>query len=111
MSESKMISFEEAMSMWHSTLTPAERRLADKGGFWAIADVYIRTFGFQVRSKRESLGWSQTELADYSGIQQKEISKIERGLGNPTLRTCQQLLAALSLELRVIESEQSTTLR
>jgi DNA-binding XRE family transcriptional regulator len=107
----KMMSHQEVMDYLHSQMTPEEQRAADKGGFWAIADVFVRTFGYQVKSKREALGMTQMELADYSGIQQKEISKIERGIGNPTLKTCQQLLSALGLELRVLEVEASTTWR
>jgi DNA-binding XRE family transcriptional regulator len=86
-------------------LSAEELRALDQEEFWVTADVYLRTFGFLVRQKREALELTQMELAEYSGIQQKEISKIERGIGNPTLRTCQQLLGALSMELRVADAK------
>lgn len=97
-----MLTHEEALAELNEGLTEAEIRDLDKSYFWATAEVYIKTFGFLARKRREDLEMTQMELADYSGIQQKEISKIERGEGNPTLRTCQQLLSALDLELRVM---------
>lgn len=35
----------------------------------------------RVREIREALGWSQDYLADVSGVTQKTISRIERGVG------------------------------
>lgn len=102
MAKRKMMTHEEVMIELNKGLSPAELRDFAKADFWATAEVYIKTFGYLARKRREELEMTQMELADYSGIQQKEISKIERGVGNPTLRTCQQLLSALDLELRVM---------
>jgi DNA-binding XRE family transcriptional regulator len=40
---------------------------------------------------RKKQGWTQQELSKASGVQQSEISRIERGQGNPTYRTLQSL--------------------
>jgi DNA-binding XRE family transcriptional regulator len=44
-----------------------------------------------LRVRRAELGWSQIELAEKSGIVRKQISLLERGLGNPKLDTLQTL--------------------
>lgn len=47
-----------------------------------------------IRPLRERLGWSQQELAEYLGVDQSSISRMERGQppSGPVIR----LLAALS---------------
>jgi DNA-binding XRE family transcriptional regulator len=44
-----------------------------------------------LRVRRAELGWSQLELAEKSGVVRKQISLLERGLGNPKLDTLQTL--------------------
>ena len=53
----------------------------------------------QVRDQRKKLSLSQMELSKRTGLQQREISRIERGLGNPTRETLEKLGDALGLEL------------
>ena len=48
----------------------------------------------QVIQLRQQEGWTQQQLAKASGIQQSEISRIERGQGNPTFRTLQALASS-----------------
>lgn len=45
----------------------------------------------QVIQLRKKAGWTQQQFAKVTGVQQSEISRIERGQGNPTLRTLQAL--------------------
>ncbi len=45
----------------------------------------------EVASARRSLGLTQRDLATRTGINQSEISDIERGQANPTYRTLQVL--------------------
>lgn len=47
-------------------------------------------------------GLTQRELAFRAGVQQAEISKIERGLVSPTSRTLGKLADALQAEVRVL---------
>ena len=44
---------------------------------------------------------SQSELAKASGINQADISKIERGLANPSISTLKRLAKGLGAELNV----------
>jgi len=39
--------------------------------------------GLQFRDARAAKGWSQRELSERSGVRQADISRIERGAGNP----------------------------
>jgi len=56
----------------------------------------------ELRKKR---GMTQVELAKASGIDQGEISRIEKGIANPTLATLQSLLQALGGRLQVVLQE------
>jgi DNA-binding XRE family transcriptional regulator len=62
-------------------------------------EAYRLTFGLgeAVAARRQELNLSQTQLAAATGIPQADISRIERGKGNPTLATIEKLLAALQL--------------
>ncbi len=44
---------------------------------------------------------SQSELSEETGIPQADISRIECGLANPTLKTVHKLFGALNLRLTV----------
>ncbi len=51
---------------------------------------------------RDSVGMTQCRLAEETGIYQADISKIERGLANPSLLTLQRLADGMAMEV-VIE--------
>lgn len=53
-------------------------------------------------SARNSIGMTQSCLAEETGIYQADISKIERGLANPSLLTLQRLADGMDMEI-VIE--------
>ncbi len=50
---------------------------------------------------RLKLGMSQSQLAKAIGSRQPVISRLERGNGNPSLRTLQKIADALNLSLKV----------
>lgn len=52
-------------------------------------------FGESVRSARTKAGMTQTELADRSGVAREDISRIENGQINLTLRTMSRLASVL----------------
>lgn len=58
--------------------------------------------GEAVMSARARAGFTQGELASRTGIDQSDISKIERGLANPSVSTLNRIAAALGERL-VIE--------
>lgn len=56
----------------------------------------------QLRKKQR---WTQQQLAKASGVQQSEISRIERGQGNPTYRTLQALAQAVQMTVTFVASK------
>ncbi len=56
----------------------------------------------QLIELRERHGLTQAELADRCGIDQADISRIERGATSPTARTLQRIAAALDADLRLV---------
>ena len=57
--------------------------------------------GNAVISARAKKGISQKELSEATGIDQSDISKIERGVANPSIRTLHRIAEAVGAELRV----------
>lgn len=56
---------------------------------------------------RKASGMTQKQLAEKTGINQADISKMERGNGNPSLRTLQRLAAGMGMRLK-LEFEAAT---
>lgn len=54
-----------------------------------------------VVNARAKVGLSQSELASITGIDQSDISKIERGVANPSINTLNRLAKALGMELQI----------
>lgn len=52
-------------------------------------------------SARDYAGMTQRCLAEETGIYQADISKIERGLANPSLLTLQRLADGMNMEIRI----------
>ena len=57
----------------------------------------------QVIRLRKEQNWTQQQLARESGVQQSEISRIERGQANPTFRTLQQIAQALKKTIGFVD--------
>lgn len=51
--------------------------------------------------ERNRKGITQSELAKITGIHQAEISKIERGIGNPSIKTLERMAIGLGLKLEL----------
>jgi len=66
-----------------------------------IRTEYESTFGLGelLSSRREELHISQSTLAKETGIPQADISRIECGRANPTLKTVEKLLDVLQLRI------------
>ena len=90
-----MTSFEEAYAR---VVAEAEADSPD-----AVAELRILEDRYRLASdligRRQALHMTQQQLAAASGIRQSEISRIESGNGNPTLKTLSALTAALGVEL------------
>lgn len=50
---------------------------------------------------RESAGLTQRQLSEITGIYQADISKIERGLSNPSIMTLKRLAEGMGVKLKV----------
>ena len=50
---------------------------------------------------RDIAGITQKELAERTGIYQADISKIERGIANPSLSTLKRLADGMGMELQL----------
>lgn len=58
--------------------------------------------GDAVASARLRCDVSQKELAARTGIDQADISRIERGIANPTVETLERIADALELNLKIV---------
>lgn len=63
------------------------------------------SLGKQVADLRTERGMTQTDLAHAAGVPQPEISRIERGTGNPTRETLVRLASALDARLVLLPHE------
>lgn len=50
---------------------------------------------------REKVQMTQKQLAEKTGIYQSDISKIERGIGNPSLSTLRRIADGVGMELKI----------
>lgn len=50
---------------------------------------------------RNKIGFTQKQLAEKTGIYQADISKIERGLSNPSIGTLQRLADGMGLQMEI----------
>ena len=50
---------------------------------------------------RKNAGITQKQLAERTGIAQGDISKIENGNGNPSLKTLKRLASAMDMKLKL----------
>lgn len=56
----------------------------------------------QIVELRERHGLTQAELAERCGIDQGDISRIERGATSPTARTLQRIAEVLDADVRLV---------
>lgn len=56
-------------------------------------------FPERLRAARETKGWSQTELAEHSGLQPSAISHFETGRRSPSFENLKRLADALSASI------------
>ena len=57
--------------------------------------------GEAVAAARAKKGLSQKELSDLTGIDQSDLSKIERGIANPSVNTLNRIAKALDVKLLI----------
>lgn len=55
--------------------------------------------GATIKERRALLGISQQDLSDYSGVGISTIKDLERGIGNPSVKTLRKILDVVGLEM------------
>ncbi len=72
---------------------------AFKSEYDALEPAYI--IAQSMLDARKETGMTQKQLAEKSGIAQADISKLENGNGNPSVRTLQRLAEAMGMRLEI----------
>ena len=81
---------------WNDELDLSSDGIYSRGKHIEKVDPKIQIIvGQAIANAREEIGMSQRELSSASGVMQADISKIEKGKGNPTLCTLQKIAKAL----------------
>ncbi|NJJ03670.1 helix-turn-helix domain-containing protein [Corynebacterium coyleae] len=92
--------FEDFIQPYRESESPAAEVIRDAATRAFAAELAERkAVGAALASARHDRGATQQSVADAAGIQQAELSRIENGVGNPTVETLLKVLAALDLRL------------
>ena len=65
-----------------------------------VTDVFSQ-IGYSLVTARDNIKMTQKELSDKTGIDQANISKIERGTANPSLSTLKRLAEGVGMKLKI----------
>ena len=88
--------------IWNDELDIETETIYEEGVFLRMARVPINySVGNAVASARTKKGMSQKELSEASGIDQSDLSKIERGAANPSVNTLSRIAEAMDVELNI----------
>lgn len=89
--------------IWNETLDLSAMSVYYNGKLIKTEKVKLNNkIGVLINEARNKRGISQTELAKLSGIDQADISKIEMGLGNPTLKKLNKLFEILEIDIKPV---------
>ena len=67
---------------------------------WDTLQPELTSAQAMIDARKES-GLTQKQLSERTGIAQADISKLERGNANPSLRTLQRLAAGMGMNVRI----------
>jgi transcriptional regulator with XRE-family HTH domain len=70
-----------------------------------MSDVTAQHLASNLKRMREARGWSQQQLADFSGVPRPTIANLESGEGNPTLNVMVRITAAIGSTLEELISD------
>jgi len=88
--------------MWNDDLDIEAETIYEDGVTVRRVDIPINHHVAKaVASARAKAGISQSALSAETGIDRSDISKIERGIGNPSIGTLNRLAQAMGMELRI----------
>ena len=66
-----------------------------------MSDVQTR-LGARVRDLRQQRGWTQEALGERAGLSYKFIGEIERGVGNPTIDSIDQIARGFGIDVALL---------
>ncbi|MDN5683791.1 helix-turn-helix domain-containing protein [Corynebacterium glyciniphilum] len=93
-------SFKDRMAADRASWSESTREVHTAVSAAVKAEVEERTLlGSALAEARKDLKLSQSDVSEIVGVQQSEISRIERGVHNPTLDTLARLGEAVGLRL------------
>lgn len=72
------------------------------GSYTYKSDALRKKIGKAVSQARKARSLTQAKLSEKSGIDQSDISKIERGLTNLSIDTLERLASAMGCELSIV---------
>lgn len=88
--------------MWTDELDIEAETIYEDGVTIRKSDIPINhNVACAVATARAKAGISQSVLSNRTGIDQSDISKIERGIGNPSVGTLERLAQAMGMELEI----------
>jgi XRE family transcriptional regulator, regulator of sulfur utilization len=94
------LTYEEMMQEIRAGWSESDRALSDVARHhFATMRHEVFELGTSLKTRRQELGLSQLDVAHISGVQQAEISRIERDLANPTWNTLRKLAAVLKMDI------------
>ena len=89
--------------IWNDEIDIEVETIYEEGTTIGCKDVSVNHLvAYAVMMARTKSGLSQKELAEKTGIDQSDISKIERGVGNPSIKTLDRIAKALDMELSIM---------
>ena len=91
--------------VWNDELDIGEETVYEDGidvtNEYDDTDISNIIIGYQIKQKRLEQFMSQEELAIKAGIDQSDLSKIERGCMNPSVRILKKIAKGLGLKLKL----------
>ena len=88
--------------VWSDELDIDANAVYEEGRDVGAVEVPVEmAIGEAVREARVAAGLTQSQLAGAAGIDQSDLSKIERGAANPSVRTLQRLAAGMGKALEI----------
>ena len=64
-----------------------------------------KRLGLNIAARRKSLGWTQEYLAQHLGVDTETISRFERGVTAPSLKSVEKLAGLLTITIADLLSE------
>ena len=91
--------------VWNDDLDVSSETVYDEGkdvtNEYDDTDILNIVIGYQIKEKRLQKEMSQEELAKKAGIDQSDLSKIERGVLNPSVKMLKKIAKGLGLKLKL----------